>query len=571
MVRQEVWGARGGVLLRVPWLWIGPLLFLGIFFFYPLFSVLRLGLSPEHLAALFPAGLKLVWRPLRFTLWQATLSTLLTLLVGLPGAYLFARYRFPGKDLLRALTTVPFILPTVVAAAGFNALLGPRGWVNLALMTLLDLDRPPIPFLNTLWAILAAHVFYNTTIVLRIVGNYWAHLDPRLVQAARVLGAGEWRAFREVTLPLLRPALLAATLLVFLFDFTSFGVVLILGGPRYATLEVEIYIQALRMLNLPLAALLSVVQLLCTLGLTILYTRLAARVVVPVTPRAQEETERRPRSRLERVLAVGLVALLLVLLISPLVALVVRSFARLEAARGQRGPVDYGLTLAFYRELFINRRESLFYVPPIVAVRNSLVYAGATVLISLTLGLPAALALARPSRLGRLLDPVLMLPLGTSAVTLGLGFIVALNHPPLDLRTSPLLIPLAHSLVAFPFVVRSLQPALASIPRRLHEAASVLGASPLRVWREVDLPIVARATAVSAVFAFTVSMGEFGATALLARPEYPTLPVAIYRFISQPGALNYGQALAMATLLMLVVSAGILLIERLRLPGVGEF
>ncbi len=183
----------------------------------------------------------------------------------------------------------------------------------------------------------------------------------------------------------------------------------------------------------------------------------------------------------------------------------------------------------------------------------------------------AASALSRRSRLNRVLDPLLMLPLGASAVTLGLGFIVTFNRPPLDVRSFPLLIPIAHSLVALPFVVRTLQPALASIPVSLRHAAAVLGASPFRVWWEVDLPIVARAALVSSVFAFTISLGEFGATTFLSRPEYPTLPVAIFRYLSQPGALNYGQALAMATLLMLVCAVSILLLERFRLPGGGDF
>jgi len=173
--------------------------------------------------------------------------------------------------------------------------------------------------------------------------------------------------------------------------------------------------------------------------------------------------------------------------------------------------------------------------------------------------------------LWRLLDPIFMLPLGTSAVTLGLGYIVALDEPPLNLRTSPLLVVLAHTLVALPFVVRSVLPALRSIHPHLREAAAVLGASPWRVWREVDLPIVARAVLVGAVFAFTISMGEFGATSLIARPERPTMPVAIYRFLARPGTANYGQALAMSTLLMLVCTLGFLAIERFRVGEVGEF
>jgi len=247
----------------------------------------------------------------------------------------------------------------------------------------------------------------------------------------------------------------------------------------------------------------------------------------------------------------------------PLTALALRSVTRLEADRGQRGAVQTGLTLDYYRELFVNRRGAFFYVPPAEAARNSLTYAGLTVVISLGLGFLAAGALARRSKLNAVLDPLLMLPLGASAVTLGLGFVVVFSRPPLDVRSFPLLIPIAHSLVALPFVVRTLQPALASIPPGLRQAAAVLGAPAWRVWLEVDLPIVARAAAASAVFAFTISLGEFGATTFLARPETPTLPVAIFRFLSQPGALNYGQALAMATLLMLLCAAAVLLLERL--------
>ena len=164
-----------------------------------------------------------------------------------------------------------------------------------------------------------------------------------------------------------------------------------------------------------------------------------------------------------------------------------------------------------------------------------------------------------------------MLPLGTSAVTLGLGFIVAFNRPPLDLRASILLIPLAHTLVALPFVVRSLTPSLRSIRPRLRHAAQVMGASPIQVFRHIDLPMVGRALLVAATFAFTISLGEFGATALIARPEYPTIPIMIYRFISQPGALNYGQALALSTILMAATAVGMLAIERFRIADVGEF
>jgi thiamine transport system permease protein len=188
-------------------------------------------------------------------------------------------------------------------------------------------------------------------------------------------------------------------------------------------------------------------------------------------------------------------------------------------------------------------------------------------LLSLLLGFPAAFALAKPTRLERILDPLIMLPLGSSAVMLGLGFIISYG----TWLTSPWLVPLAHTLVALPFVIRALQPAIASIPHRLRQAAASLGASPVEVWKNIDLPILRRATLAAATFAFTISLGEFGATLLIARPEYPTIPVAIERFLSQPGGLNYGQAMAMATILMLLTITSILLIEKFRIPGSGEF
>jgi thiamine transport system permease protein len=562
--RESIRDRRTDSLIHRLLLWSLPLAFLGALFFLPLGRILALSLNFEALTA---ANLGLVYSVLRFTFWQALLSTVLTLLLGLPSAYLFARYDFRGKSLLRALTAVPFLLPTVVAAAGFNALLGPRGWLNLVLMQALGLEAPPIHFVGSLAAIVLAHVFYNTTIVIRVVGNALAHLDPKLEQAARSLGAAGGRLWWNVTLPLLRSSLLAASLLVFLFDFTSFGVILLLGGPAFATLEVEIYIQTLQLLNLPLSALLALVQLLCTLALSSLYVHFAGRASVQSGPRPAQSNLRVPRGLGERSFAAGMLALLFAVCILPMLALPLRSVSRLETARGERAEVRPGLSLAYYSELFVNRRGSIFYVPPVRAAANSLAYAGLTVVLALLLGFPAASALARPGRLERILDPLIMLPLGASTVMLGLGFILTFGR----LLAQPWLVPLAHTLVALPFVIRTLQPAIASIPDRLRQAAASLGAPPWRVWQAVDWPILRRATLGAATFAFTISLGEFGATSLLARPEYPTIPIAIYRFLSQPGGSNYGQAMAMATLLMSVAVLGIFMIERLRLPGLGEF
>src|SRR6266545_3096925 len=309
-------------------IYIIPLLFLAVFFLYPLTAILRLSFGGGAGSALGGVGMAALLadpyylQVVLFSTWQAGLSTLLTLLLGLPAAYIFARYQFRGKTLLRAIATVPFVMPTVVVAAAFTALLGPRGLLNAALQSLLQLDAPPIQLDKTLGMILLAHVFYNYTVVLRIVGGFWSTLDTRLEQAAAVLGASRARAFGEVTLPLLLPSIGAAALLIFIFSFSSFGIVLLLGGPTFATVEVEIYRQTAQFLRLDVAAALSLVQMLATLLMTLLYTRLQARGAVPLDLRARAANARPAHSWRPRLVVGGNIAILMTLLGAPLLALV---------------------------------------------------------------------------------------------------------------------------------------------------------------------------------------------------------------------------------------------------------
>ena len=540
-----------------------PLLVFALFYLYPLSAIFSLSNASEIATALIDLD---TWRVTAFTFWQAFLSTIATLIIGLPAAYLVGRYRFRGRDLLRALTAIPFVMPTLVVGAGFSAFIGERGWINLALEAV---NLPTIKIVNTLTAIILAHVFYNTTIVIRTVGDYWSHLDPRLTQVARTLGANPIRIFTTITLPLLMPSILAASLLVFIFDFTSFGVILILGGARFATLEVEVYRQTFAFFDLPRAAALSLVQLLCTFALTAIYTRVSSRVTRTLNMRSSEFTQKPLRTFAQKIFAFIITVSLFVFLLSPLISLATRSITRLEADRGQRGEVGYGFTLDYYTALFENERGQAFFVTPFESIRNSLLYAGATMVMAVGLGL--MLLIPNPSPLKRLgirdWESLFILPLGTSAVTLGLGFLIAFRA----WITSPILIPLAHTVIALPFVVRTLLPTYRAIRPQWRNAAMTLGASPFEVWRRIDLPLIGRAVIVAAAFSFALSLGEFGATTLISRPEFPTITIAIYNFIAQPGGLNYGRAMALSTILMMITGAGILLIERLRVKGMGEF
>ncbi len=540
------------------WLLLPPLLFLGVFYFYPLASIFFLSFMPEGafdatrlyklVSTSYYAGV--LW----FTIWQASISTLLTVIVALPGAYVFARYDFKGKTLLQNLTTIPFVLPTVVTAAAFHALLGPRGLVNMILMRLFHLETPVLHMDQTVWFFLLAHVFYNYTVILRIVGGFWSRLPKNLTESARMLGASDTKVFFTIILPLLKPAILAASLLVFVFCFTSFGVVLILGGPRFATVEVEIYRQALHLFNLPMASALALIQIAFTFGMIAVYTRLERKVAVSLTLPGSQSLNQKIQTPKERFFVVANLFGMAVLLGAPLMALLVKSVLTEE-----------GPSLVYYASLLENKTDSILYVAPIAAIANSLGYALGATLIALILGwFSAAFLVGSKRKWALVFDPLFMLPLSTSAITLGFGFVIALDEPPLNLRTSILLPAIAHAMVAFPFVIRSLLPAWRSIPQNLRDAAALLGASPLRVWASIDWPILRRALLVGAVFAFAISMGEFGATVFVVRPQTPTLPLAIFRYLSHPGSLNYGQAMAMSCLLMITTAVAFLFLESIR-------
>lgn len=549
---------------RKLWLvvYLAPLAFLAVFYVYPLLSILDVSIRPAGAFNLsgFVTLLSTDYYigTLLFTVCQALLSTGATLLLALPCAFVFARYRFRGKTLLLSLATLPFVLPTVVVALAFAALLGKNGLLNDVVAALFGLDYQPIQLERTLAIIIIVHVFYNFAVALRIMTSYLSAVGFSLEAAARCLGADEWSLWRDIRLPLIRPALLSAGLLVFIFSFTSFGVILILGGIRFATLEVQIYYQAVNMFNLPLAAALSLVQIVSMLAMMIMYTSTQKQLHLAMT--SEHSLTKRARSAGARLALGTCVGLIATLLFAPLLALVARSVL-----------VGGRLDLGAFASLAQKSRGSLLFIAPLDSVFNSLRFALMAMIAALILGLIASYLIESRGRLSRLADPLFMLPLATSAVTLGFGFIIALDEPPLNLRASWLIIPISHTLVALPFVIRSVLPSMRAIPPSLREAARTLGAKPRDVLLTIDLPLLGRGLAVGATFAFTVSMGEFGASLFVAQRESVTIPVVIYRLIGDPGFASYRQSMAMSVVLLLVCAGGFVLIERLRVAGVGEF
>ncbi|MEC9000366.1 MAG: iron ABC transporter permease [Actinomycetota bacterium] len=524
--------------------WALPAAFLAVFFLYPVGTILFEGLDGRGLDRLVELGGRASFRSVAwFTLWQAVASTVLTVLVALPGAHLLARRRFRGKALLRAVTTVPFVLPTVVVGGAF-----------LAVFERLGLDDGPLRLTRTAGAILVAHVFFNVAVVLRTVGTFWEGLDPRADEQARVLGATPWQAFRWVTWPALRPAVAAAASIVFLFCFTSFGVVLVLGGPARATLETEVWRHAVSRGDLASATAVALVQLAAVVAAVVASNHLQRRRAV-----VQRPVRRVPLPRAGRGLLAGNLSLLAAVLGLPVVVLVERSLRQLGGGSG--GGWSGGWTLGHYAALA--DRVNLLPVSALEALGNSLLFAVVAGGVATVVGGLAAVVVVHGRRaVARAFDLGMMLPLGVSAVTLGFGMLLALDEPPLDLRSSRWLVPVAHSLVGVPFVMRTVVPTLRSVDQRLREAASTLGASPARVRREVDCPLALRALAVGAAFSVAVSLGEFGATSFLPRhPDRLTAPLALFRLLGVPGGALRGQAMALAVVLMVLTAAAVLVIE----------
>lgn len=523
-----------------------PVVFLALFFYWPVGAMLSRGFFGE--GTLDVSGFVEVlrashtWRVVWQTIWMAAAGTLGSVLLGIPGAYVLYCCEFPGRRIARAIVAIPFVLPTVVVGIAFRALFtGPLAALGLG---------------NSSAVVVIAMVFFNYSVIVRTVGTMWAQIDPRSAGAARTLGASPTRAFFTITLAQLGPSIAAGASLVFLFCSTAYGIVQTLGRPGYGTLESEIWVQTTTYLDLRTAAALSVLQVAIVVIALIISTRTAA---------ASERALRLGSAFTHRLthrdlpLAIATVTVVAVLLVAPMAALVLLSFR----SHGQWTVRNYHL-LTTPGEGFSGGTSLL------EALHHSVAIALDATMIALPIGMILAYLLSRRprSRLGRagqhLLDSAALMPLGVSAVTVGFGFFIALNHPPLDLRGSPLLVPLAQAVVALPMVVRALVPVARAIDPRMRDAAATLGAGPWRVFATIDFPFMLRGLGIAAGFALAMSLGEFGATSFLASPDYTTLPVQIVKLLSRPGMDNYGMALAGAVILAMLTGALIALAELAR-------
>ena len=540
-----------------------PLAFLAVFFYFPLLSILKEGFldAPGHLTYKYiiatledPYNRRVIF----FTIKQAILSTLLTFVLGFPGAYLVAKFDFPGKSLLKAITTVPFVLPSIIVSLGFILLFGNNGILNRTLMQFFDLEAPPLRILYSLKAIVLAHAFYNFPLVVRLVSAVWASIDPKIEDAARSLGARELKVFWHITVPMILPGIVASLALTFIFCFMSFAVVLVLGGVKYATIEVNIYTLMTVILDYKMGSALAIVQSLFSLSFMFFYARVL-ELGVRTEKVAVETNGAKPKlfSRLRDLCTwrglylMTYFLIVFVIIIGPLLSVLAFSMIQHEGAHTV-------FSLKSYYKIFTIPYNPILGTTPLKSIQNSLFFGIMTVLFALPLGVSIAFLLTRfnfPFK--NVFDALVMLPLGISSISLGLGYVRSFHKPPLMITGTWYAIVFAHTIIAYPFVMRSVVPILKKMKPTLVDAAMSLGATRLRSFFLIELPMVKPGIIVGATFAFAISIGELGATYMLYHPKLTTMPISIYRFLSSHdlvGASAMGMILiAVCTLLFICI------------------
>jgi thiamine transport system permease protein len=522
-----------------------PLGFLALVLAAPVVRLLVEGFGDGGLGSAEPLRWLGVWRDdyLRWrVLWsfaQAAITCLLALLLGLPVAWVLARREFAGRTLVLRLLMLPFVVPTLVAALGVLALWGPRGWLGA------PLAEAGITLTDTPWLLLYGNLFFNLCLVVRAGVDALEQVSAQRVAAARSLGATPWRAFWRVEWPAIAPWLNSALCLVFLYCFAGFGLALILGGQRYATVEVEIYTLVAHELELGQAGVLAVWMLGLNGAVALVYAWLEKRLAAParVVPLARV----RPRGMAQWSAVVAALLVLLVVCAAPLLAIALRAGVALGGGAGVLLEAD---TLA--------------------ALWNTLRFTALALTLATVLGLTHAMAVrvldvaslerrasASQGVLALVWRAAAFLPFVVSPVTVAFGLL--LLYPAWTASLALLLA--AYALLAYPFVAKSLTAALDSLPASYAQAASTLGARPWRVWWRVTLPLVAPALRRGMAFAAATALGEFAVTLFLSRPEWTTLTTLIYQRLGRPGAANLDAALVLACLLMALALLAFLLIE----------
>ncbi|QQO08067.1 ABC transporter permease [Breznakiella homolactica] len=485
-------------------------------------------------------------RVVAFTLKQAFLSTLLALSLGIPGAVAAGAGRFRGRRILRALTSIPFAMPPILVVLGFVLFFGNAGWLNRIIAAVSGVPEGPLRILYKPSAIVLAHGFYNFPLVIRLAGDGIAQARKAYEPAASSLGASPVRMFATVILPVILPSVVSAALLIFLYSFTSFAVILVLGGgPGATTLSVEIYRYARIALDYQSAGILALAETAIA-GLVFLlylyFDRKAKSAAGNGIELDRGGMDGPNYSGLYKTI-IGIYGFCMVMFIlGPILSVPLESF--LYKPSRTAAPV---FSLRYWASMGKN-------IVPALGRSVILAVLSATAATVLAVLGAAAVAVNSQSRLLRgLIRVATTAPLASSGVVLGLGWLSLYGR---DNARSVLAVALIHAVTALPFAYLSVSEGLRSVPGNTLNAAAVFGAGPFKRTLTVAIPISLGRLRSAWGFSAAISLGELNAILMLGMDHWETLPLFIYR---AAGSYRYGLACAAGTILILCCIGAFLL------------
>ncbi len=518
----------------------GPALIPLCLIFIPVLIRLSLDfLEPETIRD-FSAGLSSAqnWRIYGFSLGQAALSALLAVLLGFPAAFMSSRWAFPGKRFLRSIFSIPFVLPALLLALGLSGFLGKAGILNRFLSLF---GIPSLNFIYGLRGILIAHVIFNFPLAARLIGSALAQAHPGSEEAAALLGAGKVRVFFTIILPEALPGILSAFFLSFLYCFQSFSIVLIFGGgPRFTTLELGIY-QAMRLsFQAGDAAALALLELMTGLILAFLYAHFSRGRPLMASLRPKLLHKAGGWQKGFGILYLGLAAFLI---LGPLISIIIQAFSApsLRARFGSPSLLN-----------FINLFSTSSAASSWKALGTSILLGLCSASLALCLAL---IANAGPMRRRGPSYAIILsiLPLAISPLILSRAL-----KPVLGFLPSFISLCIFHAALALPLASQSIYAGLAKLPGSLEEAALSLGASPLRAWWEIRLPLLKQSIMSAFLFSFCISVGDLSGPLSLAQDGIQPLSLLIARLA---GAYRFPQASALGLILLIMTGLAFALVE----------
>lgn len=527
-------------------LFLLPLAVIILFFFLPVFSILRF-INIKSLSLI--VGSPYYFSVIGFTITQAIISTFFSVLLGLPGAWIMSHVSFRGKNFFYSLTTVPFVLPSIIVVTGFVLFLGNNGIINNLLSNFTGLSTTPLRILYTFKAIILAHTFYNFPISLRLISTEWQKIGKNRLEAAEILGAGKIKIFFTIILPAILPSIIASASLIFIFCFMSFAIVLVLGGgPEYTTIEVEIYRLARVNIDLELASSLALIGAILTSFFTFFYVTFQKKLSsysTPETPISEKKIGN--LSLKKRIFVIIYLLLILLFLMGPIVTIIIRSF---QTRTGWNGEIFFSC------KNYLNILKSSIVIN---SIKNSLKFALFSLSISILSGLLASFFITKMRGYSSVVaETIFMFPMGLSSIVLGLGYYSVLSSLSFN-NLSGIFIIMAHTMISLPFIIRTLTTGIKTIPPNLSEASHSLGANTLKTFLKIELPLLKGSIITAISFAFCISIGDINTTMILSDTHTTTIPIIIYRYIS---SYNFFGACAMGTILIILCGSAFYLIDK---------